>query len=201
MNNQNLYSLLEANSKLAREKKELIRLIRILNKTITELSVAAELYGEGMAIEADKYKSIPKGFINAMMENRKMVEDVTKMSKQSVATVEKSMVERSGGVDDQLMGNAYFESLIEEMNRLKNNSIKNNYMNQLWFEGYMGADGNWKFKKVNKNPKDINKAFGDDLNKYLTDAINQMFNQMDNKPDDEPHRDDRDYYLEEPDEG
>lgn len=200
MNNQNLYTLLEANSKLAREKKELIRLIRILNKTITELSVAAELYGEGMTIEADKYKSIPKGFINAMMENRKMVEDVTKMSKQSVATVEKSMVERSGGVDDQLMGNAYFESLIDEMNRLKNNSIKNNYMNQLWFEGYMGSDGNWKFKKVNKN-KDINKAFGDDLNKYLTDAINQMFNQMDNKPDDEPHHDDRDYYLDEPDEG
>jgi hypothetical protein len=106
-------------------------------------------------------------------------------TKETAKTVEKSVSETSGDIDDNVMGNAYFDSLIEEMNRIKNNSIKNNYMNQLWFEGYMGSDGKWKFKKVDKNnPKYNNNIFGNNLQDYLNDQINKLFNDMNNDSDD-----------------
>ena len=181
----NLHDLLVSNSKLVREKKELIRLVRLLNTTLNQMSDVAGSYSKQVSDEAEKYKTLPKGFLVNLLKNRSSFEQVMAATKETAKTVEKSVSETSGDIDDNVMGNAYFDSLIEEMNRIKSNSIKNNYMNQLWFEGYMGSDGKWKFKKIDKNnPKYNNNIFGNNLQDYLNDQINKLFNDMNNDSDD-----------------
>ncbi len=177
----NLHNLLVSNSKLVREKKELIHLVRLLNTTLNQMSDVADSYSKQVSDDAEKYKTLPKGFLINLLKNRSSFEQVMAKTKETSKIVEKSVSEVSGDIDDRVMGGAYFDSLIEEMNRIKNNSIKNNYMNQMWFEGYMGSDGNWKFKKVDKNnPKYNNDIFGNNLQDYLSDQINKLFNDMNN---------------------
>ena len=109
----NLHDLLVSNSKLVREKKELIRLVRLLNTTLNQMSDVAGSYSKQVSDEAEKYKTLPKGFLVNLLKNRSSFEQVMAATKETAKTVEKSVSETSGDIDDNVMGNAYFDSLIE----------------------------------------------------------------------------------------
>ncbi len=172
-----LYTLLEANAKLAREKKELVRLVRILSQAVREMGTAADLYGEGMAIEAYNYRSIPKGFILAMMKNREMVSKMTEQARQSAENVDVTMHEFVG--DDETMGNAYYNSLVDELTRLSNRNAKTMKQDiDMWMLGTMGSDGKINFKgspKMDPKSEELYKKHKKEIDKFINDHINKLF--------------------------
>jgi hypothetical protein len=167
-----LYSLLEANASLAREKKELLRLVKIMSETIKEISNATELYGEGMTIEASRYRAMPKGFLAAMIHNRMLVQSMTQKSRQSAENVDKTLQDMAGGFDDSLAAEAYYQSLIDELNQHAKNKISNT---DLWLQGFKDKNGKWHFNFPNDKTKDLYDKHKFDIDKFLNDYMNNIF--------------------------
>lgn len=167
-----LYSLLEANASLAREKKELLRLVKIMSETIKEISNATELYGEGMTIEAARYRAMPKGFLAAMIHNRMLVQSMTQKSRQSAENVDKTLQDMAGGFDDSLAAEAYYQSLIDELNQHAKNKITNT---DLWLQGFKDKNGKWHFNFPNDKTKDLYDKHKFDIDKFLNDYMNNIF--------------------------
>jgi hypothetical protein len=167
-----LYSLLEANASLAREKKELLRLVKIMSETIKEISNATELYGEGMTIEASRYRAMPKGFLAAMIHNRMLVQSMTQKSRQSAENVDKTLQDMAGGFDDSLAAEAYYQSLIDELNQHAKNKANNT---DLWLQGFKDKNGKWHFNFPNDKTKDLYDKHKFDIDKFLNDYMNNIF--------------------------
>lgn len=172
-----LYTLLEANAKLAREKKELVRLVRILSKAVKEMATATEVYGEGMTIEAGQYRAMPKGFVIALLKNREMMERMTRQSRQSADSVDVTMHDFVG--DDELMANAYYESLVDELTRIQDKKANKAKMDiDMWTHGIMGPDGKIHFKAAFHNdPKsaELYEKYKKEIDGFITDHINKLF--------------------------
>lgn len=177
MANIDLYSIIEANANLAREKKELIRLVQILSQTIKEMATATELYSEGMTIEASQYRAMPKGFLASMLTNRKMVDGMTKRSRESAINVDQTMRDFAGGFDDATAAKAFYEALVDEMTRIQNKKNMN------WFNAFRGPDGKWQFNPNDKNASEFYDKNKKQIDKFLEDINNSFppfpFNKID----------------------
>lgn len=163
MPNIDLMQLLEANSTLTREKKELVRLINVLSQIIKEMSTAMEIYGAGTAAEASTYKSMPKGFTISLRNSRAAVEHMTKQARASVDHVDRSIKECMG--EDGIAARAYYESLIEEMTKLSNKK-KNQDM---WIRGFRDQKGNWYFNTKDKGAAEFYKKYKQEIDKFFQD--------------------------------
>ena len=174
MANPDLYNLIEANSTLAREKKELIRLIKIMAKTIKEMTNVTELYSQGIVVESGKYRAMPKGFLTALNHNHSMVEKMTHQSRISIKNVEETMKEISGGFDDDLAAEAYYQSLVDELSHNENN--KNKLDPKFWLKGHKDKKtGKWFFAAENEQTKEFYEKHRGDIENFLNNYIIDIF--------------------------
>lgn len=170
-----IYTLLEANARLSRENKELVRLVRLLSQTVREMGVAAEMCGDNMSSEAGKYRTMPKGFLIAMLQNLEVVRRMVRNGKQGADNVDHSMDKFVG--DDEMISKAYYESLIDELTRLNNKKTKQAQNDiDMWMHGFLGPDGKVHFNKpTDPTQAEFYEKHKGDINKFINDQINKLF--------------------------
>jgi hypothetical protein len=168
MANIDLHSILSANASLSREKKELVRLIRLMTRAVEAMSVTTSKHGETITTEATKYRAIPKGFLVALLQERISMEDLLK---QTLGTTKKINDVLDGLVgNDEELAETYYESLIDDLMRReeKTNSVQD------FFTGTIGPDGKWHFNSK-WNDQKTNEYYNkhkDLIDKMINDSIN-----------------------------
>ena len=167
-----LHTILMANASLAREKKELVRLLRMLTETVNSMAIATSIHGETTMINATEYRSIPKGFLVSLMRNRLAIENMKEKTMIRTKEINDALDEVVG--DDEMFAKAYYESLIDELNQ---HGKKSKGSGADWFQGHIGADGMWYFNSKLNDPKtnDFYQKHKDNIDKLINDNINQMF--------------------------
>lgn len=166
----NLKALIEANSTLAHEKRELMNIIKLLLSTIVSMSNGMTSYGKICEEEISKYKSIPKGFKTVATKNYLEMNAIAEQSKRVVSRIE------FVGKNDELTGKEYYNSLIDELNR-NANQPKN--IDTHWFlHGFTNNGVSWNFFKSKADDRQIDeyyKKHKKDIDKLISDQLNKLF--------------------------